>query len=172
MSAIIDALKKTQSAINKKPDTDHSLYGDIETLKHDQQDFKSNAERIFVKIKSYFSFFSYRVFLSLLIIVLLCSGTWLGYSHDLQIMQGIHKITQIFKATPKTIAPALPNPHATLTLDGTAQVGNQREAMINQHFYQIGDTITGYQIQAIDENQVTLRDMNTLKTSVLTTNLD
>ncbi|GEM_PF-5546911 len=43
MSTIIDALKKTQSAIDKKPYSDHTLYGDIEMPNSGRQGAKSHA---------------------------------------------------------------------------------------------------------------------------------
>lgn len=43
MSTIIDALKKTQSAIDKKPYSDHTLYGDIEMPNSGRQGDKSHA---------------------------------------------------------------------------------------------------------------------------------
>lgn len=43
MSTIIDALKKTQSAIDKKPYSDHTLYGDIEIPNSGRHGAKSHA---------------------------------------------------------------------------------------------------------------------------------
>lgn len=55
MSTIIDALKKTQSAIDKKPYPDHAIHGDIEIPNYGTQNAKSHASLLGQNPSSKFS---------------------------------------------------------------------------------------------------------------------
>jgi hypothetical protein len=188
MSTIIDALKKTQSAIDKKPYADHSIYGDIEIPHRGTQNTQSHASLLGQKrklnvsasqFKNFFSFLNYRYIIGLTICLFLFAGIWLGYRYDDQITSGMTKlisnITSEIKTRPHEKPPIAviitPPPKIKPTLNGTVRAGVKRDAMINNHLYRVGDMVNGYRILEIHYDQVTLLDSDTKKTIVLTTNL-
>ncbi len=204
MSTIIDALKKTQSAIDKKPYPDHAIHGDIEIPNYGTQNTKAHASLLGQnpssrfstnRFKNPFSSFNFnfrnpfsfsrrrfkKSFHSLnrrhaigsMILLCLCGGIWLGYRYDNQITTGITKAAStitsgIQKHTPTTlVAPT----RTKLTLNGTVHVGSNRDALINNQMYRVGDTVDGYKILEIRYDQVTLLDTTTQKTTLLTTDI-
>lgn len=180
MSAIMDALNKTQSAIDKKPYSDRSLYGDIKIPHHDTTSKTDPHAALLHKKKkpffsaqngkAVFSIFTHRYFILLSLGAFLSFSIWFGYQHDQPITTEISKIKNSFIAQPKTTIAAQPA-QIPLILDGTVRVDTKRDALINQQLYKVGDTIDGYLILEIHDGQVKLLDRKTLETSVLKTNL-
>lgn len=179
MSAIMDALNKTQSAIDKKPYSDRSLYGDIKIPHPDASKTDPHAALLHKKKKSFFStkngkavfsILMHRYFILLSLSAFLGFSIWFGYQHDQPITAEINKIKNSFKAQSKTTIAAQPA-QIPLILDGTVRVDTKRDALINQQLYKVGDTIDGYLILEIHDGQIKLLDRTTLKTRILKTEL-
>lgn len=185
MSSIIDALKKTQSSIDKRPYSDHTIYGDIEIPNTGKQNAQSHASLLSQKknpgfstrkFKNPFSFLKRHHVIGSTILLCLCGGIWLGYQYDGQITHEIanarNAITNSFKkhAQTKPVIAVVPT-HIKLTLNGTVHVGSNRNAYINNQIYRVGDRVDGYKILEIHYDQVTLLDTLTQKKTVLTTEL-
>lgn len=193
MSIIVDALKKTQSDIDKKPYANHAIYGDIEIPNSGRQDtnshtailgqkkipksstskFKNPFSFSIHRFKKYFSTLNRQHIIGLTIILCLCGGIWLGYQYDRQITHGIANATNSIEKHIPTTPPKISTTAAPekLTLNGTVLTGSKRDAMINNHLYHIGDIINGYKIVEIHYDQVVLLNLDTKETRILTTNL-
>lgn len=204
MSSIIDALKKTQSAIDKKPYTNKTIYDDIEVPTYKTENNQPHASLLGQKplprfsankfknpfsslnfnftnpfsfsphqFKKYFSSLNRQHVIGLTIILCLCSGIWLGYRYDHEITHGIGNVANNIKKHLPTTIPKITTMAAPkeLTLNGTVHTGSNRDAMINNHLYRVGEMVNGYKILDIHYDQVTLLDPESHKTIVLTTEL-
>lgn len=179
MSTIIDALKKTQSALDNKPYPDHRLFGDIEIPNTDARNQASLLKNTKKKKKKSISFLNKHFFKRLVIASVLGSISWLGYHYQHQIsakLQTLHTMLTEQKKQPikTTPPPTLPTkkPHTNLSLNGTIHVGNKRDALINNQLLKVGDTIDDYQVSQVHYNSVTLLNPQTKRSKILTTSLN
>lgn len=171
MSSIIDALKKTQSAINQKPYTDRSIYGDIDFPGENtcnEKPFSPPAKNKKQIGKAFISNFSCQKLLWPTLALLFSGGIWIGYYHDQTIANAfsafINKTEKIFYTPSKKINVITP-----LTLNGTIRAGASEDVLINNALYHVNDIVSGYKILEIHDDRVTLIDPVTQKKIILKT---
>lgn len=195
MSAINDALKKTQSALNKQPIPETPVVVNVDSFEKSPAK-PSRFSRLFEKIRSaefledaktrsaeffdgakeiIIDFLTNKFFIGAIGSLLLLGISILTFHHIHQFVK--HKNVMLQKiqkseSLPASIAPATATEKpVNLVLNGTVHADSKRDAMINNHLYRIGDMVNNYKILEIHYDQVTLLDTETQKTAILTTEL-
>ncbi|PIZ04061.1 MAG: hypothetical protein COY58_06220 [Gammaproteobacteria bacterium CG_4_10_14_0_8_um_filter_38_16] len=192
MSLIDDALKKTQSALTKKPKST-ATFSTSEThakatASHHSIDPKISAAIINRKKTPFLSekrkdliYAIIKSRLFLLAVLILIAGCMITFFYN-PLPQISKRYVQFYghffngKALKKTTPPKIPaapttKTVSTLSLDGTLETGQTHAALINNQLYYTGEKIDGYQIKHIEYNRVILLDLSTHETHVLTPTL-
>lgn len=173
MSAINDALKKTQSALNIKSTAETSAFISIDPPKQPLTE-PARLERLIEWLEeskeTVIVFLTNKFFIGAISGLLLLSVSIPVFHHLSQFVQYKKVALQKIQKS-KTLPITTIEQPVNLMLNGTIHADGKRDAMINNQLYRVGDRINDYKILEIQYNQVTLLNTKTQKTIMLTTEL-
>lgn len=163
MSLIDQALRKTQSALNKNASSVKSkdspesiiISPHLKRKRHNRPPYG-------IIIFSTMSF--------LAILFLISHTHFSAISH--RIANGYHTLFHHKKLPPAPVvqpppAVQIPPPAETILLNGTLQVGNEHAALINHQLFHIGDIVGGFKIIQIHFNNVVLQNPSTHENKII-----
>lgn len=167
MSLIVDALKKTQSALNPHEEQLHKKSDALITESPPPMTFSISKKHDFEFVNRWSIGFFALVLLGFLIAlthtyIAHLAARYVNFYGDLA-----HEISSGKVQKPVVISEKAA-PVINFTLDGTLQMNGEHVALINNRLYYVGQIIEGFQIKRIHYNTVTVVNPITHQETVLT----